>query len=234
MGSFPAGGGAAQGYMSEEHFTVDGTLIEAWASQKSFQPKQGGPAGDGGNFHGQQRRNDTHASTSDPDSRLYPKSQGSEARLAYLGHVLMENRHGLIADAMVTQADGDAERDAARTIDASRAMEEAAATAPYRGRRQSVRHQRFCADGTGDAGHSPCITERGAVQTVDGVLTEPSSIAESVTSGETSHQVHQQIAADRASSPGSPVKKTPASVVFLQTEEQSLAANLKAFEHSLM
>jgi transposase len=103
----------AKGYMSDEHFTVDGTLIEAWASHKSFQAKQGGPEGDGGNFHGQQRRNDTHASKTDPDSRLYRKSQGSEARLAYLGHVLMENRHGLIADAMVTQADGDAERDAA-------------------------------------------------------------------------------------------------------------------------
>ena len=76
----------AKGYMSDEHFTVDGTLIEAWASQKSFQPKQGGPEGDGGNFHGQQRRNDTHASKTDPDSRLYRKSQGSEARLAYLGH----------------------------------------------------------------------------------------------------------------------------------------------------
>jgi len=104
--------GRARDYMSDEHFTVDGTLIEAWASQKSFQPKRGGP-GNGANFHGQQRRNDTHASKSDPDARLYRKSQGSEARLAYLGHVLMENRHGLIADAMVTHADGDAERDAA-------------------------------------------------------------------------------------------------------------------------
>jgi hypothetical protein len=82
------------------------------ASQKTFQPPQGGK-GDGRNFHGQQRRNDTHASKTDPDSRLYRKSQGSEARLAYLGHVLMENRHGLIAGAMVTHADGDAERDAA-------------------------------------------------------------------------------------------------------------------------
>lgn len=123
----------ASSYMSDEHFSLDGTLIEAWASQKSFQPKQGGPEGDGGNFHGQQRRNDTHASTSDPDSRLYRKSQGSEARLAYLGHVLMENRYGLIADAMVTHADGDAEREAA--ADAARAMEEAATTAPHGGRR---------------------------------------------------------------------------------------------------
>ena len=102
----------AKDYMSDEHFTVDGTLIEAWASQKSFQPKKD-EGGEDGNFHGQKRRNDTHASKTDPDSRLYRKSCGSEARLAYLGHVLMENRHGLIADAMVTQADGDAERDAA-------------------------------------------------------------------------------------------------------------------------
>jgi transposase len=103
----------AKDYMSDEHFTVDGTVIEAWASQKSFQPKKNGADDDGENFHGQKRRNDSHASKTDPDSRLYRKSSGSEARLAYLGHVLMENRHGLIADAMVTQADGDGERDAA-------------------------------------------------------------------------------------------------------------------------
>ena len=99
--------------MSDEHFTVDGTLIEAWASQKSFQRKDGGPDGDGRNFHGQTRTNDTHASTTDPDARLYRKSKGAEARLAYLGHLLIENRHGLIVDAMATQADGTAERDAA-------------------------------------------------------------------------------------------------------------------------
>ena len=103
----------AQGLMSDEHFTVDGTLIEAWASQKSFQRKDGGPAGDGRNFHGETRKNDTHASKTDPDARLYRKSQTAESRLAYLGHLLIENRHGLIADAMATQADGLAERDAA-------------------------------------------------------------------------------------------------------------------------
>ena len=104
----------AQPYMSDEHFTVDGTLIEAWASQKSFQPKDGPPA-DGGNanFHGQRRSNVTHASTTDPDAKLYRKTSNGEARLSYLGHLLIENRHGLIVDAMATTADGTAERDAA-------------------------------------------------------------------------------------------------------------------------
>ena len=106
----------AKGLMSDEHFTVDGTLIEAWASQKSFQRKDGGTDGDGRNFRGQERKNDTHASTTDPDARMYRKSSGAEARLAYLGHLLIENRHGLIADAMATQADGRAERDAAMLL----------------------------------------------------------------------------------------------------------------------
>jgi len=103
----------AQEHLSDEHFTVDGTLIEAWASQKSFQKKDGGDAGDGHNFHGQKRSNDTHGSKTDPDAKLYRKGHGQESKLSYLGHVLMENRNGLIVDAMVTQADGTAERDAA-------------------------------------------------------------------------------------------------------------------------
>ena len=103
----------AQEHLSDEHFTVDGTLIEAWASQKSFQKKDGGDAGDGHNFHGQKRTNDTHASKTDPDAKLYRKGHGQESKLSYLGHVLMENRNGLIVDAMVTHADGTAERDAA-------------------------------------------------------------------------------------------------------------------------
>jgi transposase len=102
----------AKDLMSDEHFTVDGTLIEAWASQKSFQRKDGGTDGDGRNFRGQERKNDTHASKTDPDARLYRRSNNAESRLAYLGHLLIENRHGLIADAMATQADGYAERDA--------------------------------------------------------------------------------------------------------------------------
>ncbi len=103
----------AAGLMSDEHFTVDGTLIEAWASQKSFQPKDGGGDGDGRDFRGAQRKNDTHASKTDPDARLYRRSNHAESRLAYLGHLLIENRHGLIADAMATIADGFAEREAA-------------------------------------------------------------------------------------------------------------------------
>jgi transposase len=103
----------AAGLMSDEHFTVDGTLIEAWASQKSFQPKDGGPHDDGRNFRGQQRKNDTHASRTDADARLYRRSHQAESRLSYLGHLLIENRHGLIADAMATIADGFAEREAA-------------------------------------------------------------------------------------------------------------------------
>ncbi len=81
--------------LSDEHFSVDGTLIEAWASHKSFRPKDGSGDDDGGaDFHGQQRKNDTHASTSDPDSRLYRKAAGREAKLCYMGHATMENRLG--------------------------------------------------------------------------------------------------------------------------------------------
>ena len=101
----------AKPHLSDEHFTVDGTLIEAWASQKSFQKKDGGD-GDGSEFRGEKRTNDTHESKTDPDAKLYRKGHGQEARLGYLGHVMMENRNGLIVDAMVTEADGTAERDA--------------------------------------------------------------------------------------------------------------------------
>ena len=104
--------------LSDEHFSVDGTLIEAWASQKSFRPKDGsGDNDDGGaNFHGQKRKNDTHASTSDPDSRLYRKAAGREAKLSYMGHADMENRHGLAVAGMVTHANGTAERRAAEIM----------------------------------------------------------------------------------------------------------------------
>jgi transposase len=88
--------------LSDEHFSVDGTLIEAWASQKSFRPKDGNGDDDGANFHGQKRKNDTHASTTDPDSRLYRKAAGREAKLCYMGHVTMENRHGLAVAGIVT------------------------------------------------------------------------------------------------------------------------------------
>jgi hypothetical protein len=111
----------AQPLLSDEHFTVDGTMIEAWASHKSFQKKDDDtPDGDGANFHGDKRSHLTHASTTDPDAKLYRKGWGKEAKLSYLGHVLMENRNGLIVDAMVTEADGSAERDAAMLMVHSR------------------------------------------------------------------------------------------------------------------
>jgi IS5 family transposase len=105
----------AKDLMSDEHFTVDGTLIEAWASHKSFQRKGSDqePGAGGGNFHEEKRTNATHESKTDVEARLYKKSFGQEAKLSYLGHVVVENRHGLIAAAMATQADGLAERDAA-------------------------------------------------------------------------------------------------------------------------
>ncbi len=106
--------------LSEDHFTVDGTLLEAWASLKSFRPKDGGdgsPAAGEKNpsvdFHGEQRTNDTHRSTTDPEARLARKGSGKEARLCFTGHVLMENRNGLVVDVAVTQATGTAEREAA-------------------------------------------------------------------------------------------------------------------------
>src|SRR6266700_7546141 len=109
--------------LSDEHFTVDGTMLEAWASLKSFQRKDAGPTAppdDPGNpsvdFHGETRKNDTHASTTDPEARLYRKGQGKEAKLAYLGHVLLDNRHGLVANVCVTAATGAAEREAALAL----------------------------------------------------------------------------------------------------------------------
>ena len=107
--------------LSTDHFSVDGTLIAAWASLKSFKPKSGSdepPAEGGGrnreaDFHGRRRSNETHASTSDPEARLYRKGQGKEAKLCFMGHALMENRNGLVVETCLTQADGHAERIAA-------------------------------------------------------------------------------------------------------------------------
>jgi transposase len=110
----------ANDLLSDEHFSVDGTLIEAWASQKSFQKKDQGqtpPPSDPGNptvnFHGEKRRNDTHESTTDPEARLARKSSGHESKLAYCGNVLIENRNGLVVDTEVVECSGTAERDAA-------------------------------------------------------------------------------------------------------------------------
>jgi transposase len=126
---------AVKGLLSTEHFSVDGTLIDAWASMKSFRRKDGQdepPSGPGRNaerdFHGETRSNDTHASTTDPDARLYRKSKGQPARLCYMGHLLIENRHGLIVDTRTTHATGRAEREAA----------EAMIAAALRGRRSTL------------------------------------------------------------------------------------------------
>jgi len=109
-----------KGLTSDEHFTVDGTLLEAWASQKSFQRKEGKPTAppdDPGNptvnFRGEERANDTHESKTDPESMLARKSEGKESKLSYSGNLLVENLNGLIVDAEVFQANGTAERDAA-------------------------------------------------------------------------------------------------------------------------
>jgi hypothetical protein len=107
--------------LSTDHFSVDGALVEAWASMKSFRPKDGSdepPTPGGGrnreaDFHGQKRSNETHASTTDPEARLYRKGPGKEAKLCFMGHALMENRNGLVVDACLTEANGHAERIAA-------------------------------------------------------------------------------------------------------------------------
>jgi transposase len=121
-----------QGLVSQEHFTVDGTIIEAWASHKSFQLKDSGSdddddtpksSGEGKNpdidYHGQKRKNDTHESKTDPDSRLYRKSKRTGAQMCYLGHALMENRNGLVVDVRVTHAVGKAEERAAASMAAA-------------------------------------------------------------------------------------------------------------------
>lgn len=121
--------------LSQEHFSVDGTLIQAWASHKSFVPKDGGggdadgDGGDGSDFRGRPRSNDTHQSKTDPDSRLYRKGK-TASELRFMGHTLMEHRNGLIVNAMVTRADGYAEREAAKAMinDARQANPEAAIT----------------------------------------------------------------------------------------------------------
>lgn len=135
--------------LSDEHFSVDGTLIEAWASMKSFRPKDGSgapPAGNGGNaerdFHGEKRTNETHASTTDPDARLFRKGAGKEAKLCFLGEAMTENRHGLIIDTRTAPATGTAEcetaldmiadRDGRRTVGGDKLYDTAAFVAACR------------------------------------------------------------------------------------------------------
>jgi hypothetical protein len=116
--------------LSEEHFSVDGTLIKAWASLKGFRPKSLPPTGSGDgsgeppapgrngscDFHGERRTNETHASTTDPQAKLFRKGLGKEAKLSFMGHLLMENRNGLLVDARLSQASGTAEREIALAL----------------------------------------------------------------------------------------------------------------------
>ncbi len=107
--------GRERGLLSSEHFSVDGTLIESWASMKSFRPKDDDESDNNGfgDFKGTRRKNDTHESKTDPEAKLYKKGKGKEAKLSYMAHALMENRHGLVVDIELTEANGFAERDAA-------------------------------------------------------------------------------------------------------------------------
>ena len=138
----------AKPHLCDEHFTVDGTLIESWASQKSFQTNDGGDDNPR-QFRGAKRSNETHESKTDPEARLYRKRNGQEAKLGYLGHVLMENRHGLIL-----KCDGDRGRQHRRTrcgtADAVQTMAQpaptAACSADERRGGQGLRHARFCRD----------------------------------------------------------------------------------------
>ena len=155
-------------YCSSDHFSVDGTLLEAWASHKSFKPKDapdGGEAGAGdagrnpdADFRGTKRRNDTHQSTTDPEARLYRKSNGTPAVLGYMGHVMVENRNGLIVDAELTQADGYAERGTAAAM---------LRRAPRRARRRTVGADKaydtkgFVADAR-NAGFTPHVAQNTA------------------------------------------------------------------------
>lgn len=108
--------------LSDEHFSVDGTLIQAWASMKSFRPMDGSgeppsPGRNGGrDFHGEKRSNATHASSTDREARLYRKGPGREAKLCFMAHALMENRYGLVVDGRVSEASGTAERDEAAAM----------------------------------------------------------------------------------------------------------------------
>ena len=150
--------GKVKRLLSSEHFSVDGTLLEAWASPKSFRPKDGSdePPGPGRNgerdFRGERRRNDTHAATTDPDARLFRKGPGKEARLCFMGHALMENRNGLIVGAVTTHASSHAERLAALAlIEPCRP-----AAAHHAGGRQGLRRQRLCHGVAREGSHPAC------------------------------------------------------------------------------
>ena len=147
---------------SDEHFTVDGTLLEAWASLKSFKKvnaEDAAPPDDPGNptvnFHGETRTNATHTSTTDPDARLARKGSGKEAKLSYSGHVLMENRHGLAVDVALLPATGTAEREG-RHRNAGRA---GGLGSDHAGRRQKLRYAGLCRAAARDGGDAACRAE---------------------------------------------------------------------------
>lgn len=149
--------------LSEEHFTVDGTLLEAWASMKSIRPKEGrqDPPGDGGrnpwvNFHGEQRTNDTHASTTDPEALLVRKGPGREAKLCFAGHVLMENRHGLV---VLRLKDDAGHRDGGTGYGPGHAASDAGEPAHHGGGGQRVRHQGLREGVPRYGRHAPCGAE---------------------------------------------------------------------------
>jgi transposase len=150
----------AKRFMSDDHFTVDGTLIPAWASHKSFRAKDGSDSdgGDGANFHGHKRSNDTHESTTDPDARLYKKSYGKESHLAYLGHALVENRN--FPD---RRRHGDPgrwlRRTRSRAADASGEAKRPQAAHHHR-RGQGLRHEGFHRRHTRLERHRACDQER--------------------------------------------------------------------------
>jgi transposase len=173
-------------YVSSDHFSVDGTLLEAWASHKSFKPKDGPPADPPAGrsvevqFHGEKRSNETHASTTDPESRLARKSNAAPAKLCYSGHLLMEHRNALIVDADLTTADGYAERATALAM---------IARLPPRGRRRTVAGDKgydtrgFVADVRG-LGFTPHVAQNTARQrsAIDGRTTRHAGHAVSMRS----------------------------------------------------
>lgn len=184
-----------RGLLSDEHFSVDGTLLQAWASHKSFRPKDELPGSGGGShnaphdFRGKQRHNDTHASTSDPDSRLYRKG-ATGAQLSYMGHVLMEHRSGLVRDARVSRATGHAERETAlamlgrlggkrrRTLAADKAYDtadfvsdcRAAGVTPHVAQNTTVRRSAIDGRTTRHAGYAHSLTIRPWIETHFGWL----------------------------------------------------------------
>ena len=163
---------ATAGLLSDEHFTVDGTLLEAWAGLKSFRRKDEDPTpppDDPGNptvnFHGESRRNDTHQSTTDPDAQLARKGRGKEAKLSYAGHVLLDNRHGLVANVCVTAATGTAEREAALLLLAR------AADARHGRRRQGLRRAAVSWRACAPSAITPHVAQKVTGSAIDGRTT---------------------------------------------------------------